>query len=226
MGPRTKALLAALVLVLFAASVLAQQGANRHRADIDTELLYLPNEKLMTHFTGGMSSIIANLLWLRCVSYIAEEARGARNFEWLEQMLRTVVRLDPHFVDVYRYGGLFLAALKAEDDAGLALLHEGIKRNPHAWELPYECAMIYLLNRRDHPESRTRAARYLAMSAATGNAPPHVAEVAAKLYGDHDLLEIEFDMWARMAQSDDAFLRELAESKLRELQQRLQPPAS
>jgi len=222
MGWPIKAAMALVTAILFSLSVFAQQGALRHKSIVDDELLYLPNEKLLTHFTGGMSSIIANMLWLRCVRYIAEEAKGARNFEWLEEMLHTVVRLDPYFVDAYRFGGLFLAALKAEDDAGLALLHKGIKQNPNAWELPYECAMIYLLNRRDHPHASIRAAHYLAMSAATGEAPPFVADVASKLQSEHNLVEIEFEMWARMAQSNDAFLRELAETKLQELQQRLQ----
>lgn len=222
MGHAAKVGIALAVALLFGASVLAQQGALRHREPMPTELMYLPNEKLLTHFTGGMSSIVANMLWLRCVRYIAQEAKGARNFEWLEQMIRTVVRLDPHFVDAYRYGGLFLAALKAEDDAGLALLHEGIRRNPRAWELPYECAMIYLLNRGDQPGARDMAAFYLSMSAATGTAPPFVADAAVKLQRDGSMLEIEFEMWARMAESDDAFLRELAESKLREMQERLQ----
>lgn len=203
----------------FAATVLAQFRVDHHRsADLEEELLYLPNEKLLDHFTVGLNSVIADFLWIQCIQYTAEEARGERGFDWLNHMLQTVVRLDPHFVDAYRYGGIFLAALKADDDAGLELLQQGIVQNPRAWELPYEAGMIYLLNRRHEPGSKRMAAYYLSMSAATGNAPPRIVDIAAHIQGDGDISDIERDMWMRMAQSDDQFMRDIAERKLIELE--------
>lgn len=203
---------------IFAIAVLAQHGVNGARAEIPgNEVLYLPNAALLNHFTGGMSSIIADLLWLRCIQYTATEAKGERSFTWLRQMLDTVVQLDPYFVDAYRYGGIFLAALRADSDAGLDLLERGIRRNPGAWELPYEAAMIYLLNRRDDPDSPRRAAILLSMSAATGKAPELVAQLASQLQGSYNLVDVEEQMWRDLLKSEDKFLRQLAERKLHEL---------
>jgi hypothetical protein len=204
--------------MFFCAAAAALYRADRaYTAEKTGDLLYLPNEKLLTHFTAGLSSVIADMIWLRCVQYTAIENRGERNFTWLEQMLRTAVRLDPYFTDVYRYGGMFLAALRAEDDAALELLHEGMIQNPDAWELPYECAMVYMLNRRHEPDAGTKAGYYLALSAGTGNAPEYVSHVAQKLHADHDMAGIEREMWTNMLQSSDKLLRDLAERKLREL---------
>lgn len=204
--------------VFFALMLVAQhQVDNARDKNFKSELLYLPNATLLQHFTAGMNSIISDLLWIRCVQYIAEENRGDRAFKWLDQMLDTVVRLDPYFVDVYRYGGMFLAALKAEDSASLELIERGMVKNPDAWQLPYEAAMIYLLNRQSDPDSQQKAACYLAMSAATGNAPPLVLDLAAKLQGRTNLFEIERDMWNNLLQSPDSLLRDLAARKLQEL---------
>lgn len=218
-----RTLLAALLsaALIYAFAVVAQHGADAARVqDLDEELLYLPNKTLLKHFTAGMNGIVADMIWLECVSYVAKESKGGRNFEWLNQMANTVVDLDPHFVDAYRFGGMFLAALKADDDAGLDLLDRGIVRNPHAWELPYEAGMIYLLNRRDQPGSKRMAAHYLGMAAVNGDAPPLIRELAAKLQGEYDLNEVEREMWTGLLDSDDKLLRELAETKLKELQTR------
>jgi hypothetical protein len=128
------------------------------------------------------------------------------------------VRLDPHFVDAYRYGGIFLAALKSDSEASMRLLSLGVPENPRAWQLPYEMAMNYMLNRREAPYSKRYAAYYLGMSAATGTAPLYVSETAAKLQKDYNLNEVEATMWQEMLKSDSKMLRELAERKLKEMQ--------
>lgn len=212
-------LAAAAVGVLTLAAVFTQTRIDAARALVKDELLYLPNEKLLNHFTGGMDSIIADLIWLRCIQYTAAELKGERGFTWLNHMLATCVRLDPYFKDVYRYGGIFLAALRADDDASLRLLEQGCVLHPDAWELPYEMAMVYLLNRKDQPGSRDRARRYLTLSADTGNAPAFVADLVDKLRDTSDLGDtaIEREMWAKLAHSDDQLLRDMAQRELIEL---------
>lgn len=208
----------AAVSVCYTAAVFSQQGLNRARRDADMdEILYLPNEKLLTHFTAGLNTIIADMLWLHCIQYTAIEHRGKRHFTWLEHMLFTVTRLDPHFTAAYRYGAIFLAALRADAEASLRLAHKGMILNPHAWQLPYEAAMNYLLNKRTEPNARRYAAHYLGLAVATGTAPGGVVNLAAKLQGEYDLRDIEQDMWQNMRNSEDPFLRELAERKLAEM---------
>ena len=190
----------------------------RERAEAaGEELLYLPNEKLLVHFTGGMDSVIADLLWIRCIQYTAEHFKGDGEYLWLYHMCSVATRLDPHFMPVYRYGAIFLSSLKADDDASLKLLHRGMEHCPHDWELPYEAAMIYLLGRRDHPGSHERAAHYLAMAVETGSAPAFVVEVASSLQSQYNLTEIERRMWEATLESGDDLLRDLAERKLAEL---------
>jgi hypothetical protein len=213
-----RALAFVVALALFAGAVLAQRQVHSARAaDASEEILYLPNQKLLNHFTGGMKNVVADLLWLRCIQYVGKENKGERKFTWLQQMLDTVVQLDPYFGDAYRYGGMFLAALRADDDAGIELLERGFVANPHNFQLPYELAMIFLLNRKDEPGAKERAAYYLSMAAAIEECPPFVRDLAVKLQGQYNLVDVEREMWTRMADSDDKLLRELAQRKLVEL---------
>lgn len=209
----------AIIGSLTLAAVFAQTRIDAARATINDELLYLPNEKLLNHFTGGMDSIVADLIWLRCIQYTASELKGERGFTWLNHMLAACVRLDPYFKDVYRYGGIFLASLRADDDASLRLLEQGCVQHPDAWELPYEMAMVYLLNRKDEPGARDRARKYLTLSADTGHAPAFVADLVDKLRDSSDVSDtaIEREMWLKLANSDDQLLRDMAQRKLIEL---------
>lgn len=202
----------------FACTVTAQRRLDAMREDVfHDELLYLPNEKLLTHFTAGMNSIVADVLWIKCIQYTAKHFKGDGKFTWLNHMCRTITRLDPHFVAVYRYGGVFLAMLKADDDACIELLKDGMAHNPDAWELPHEIAMTYLLNRPEHPDTPVQAAKYLAMAVGTGRAPRYVANLAATIQERHDLAAVEREMWETTLRGDDELLRQLAERKLQEL---------
>ena len=210
--------LAAMVLVVVVA--FGSMAAIQHRLDAmrspqpEDELLYLPNEHLLEHFTAGMSGVIADLLWIRCLLYTGKHFRGDHDVTWLNHLCEMTTRLDPYFVDAHRYGGVFLAMLRADDDACIRLLEKGMVNNPDAWELPYEIAMTYLLNRPNQPDSPEQAARYLAMAIKTGKAPPHVLALAESLQRGHNLLEVEREMWESMRGSDDRLLRDLAERKL------------
>ncbi|HUW59874.1 MAG TPA: hypothetical protein VMZ06_02620 [Candidatus Bathyarchaeia archaeon] len=210
--------LAAMALAVVAA--FGSMAAIQHRLDAmrspqpEDELLYLPNEHLLEHFTAGMSGVIADLLWIRCLLYTGKHFRGDHDFTWLNHLCEMTTRLDPYFVDAHRYGGVFLAMLRADDDACIRLLEKGMVNNPDAWELPYEIAMTYLLNRPNQPDSAVQAARYLAMAIKTGKAPPHVLVLAEALQRDYNLLDVEREMWESMRGSDDRLLRDLAEHKL------------
>lgn len=201
-----------IVVLIFV--VLLQYKISTIQRTSSKELLYLPNEKLLRYFTAGLDTIVADLLWIHCLLYVGSEIHGDYKFEWLEKMLNAVVQLDPYFREVYRFGSIFLSSLRADSDAALNLLHRGIYYRPETWDLPYEAGMIYLLNRANQPNSKKLAGYYFAMSAATGKAPQFIVDLAEKLNYEHDLIEIERDMWSKLLNSEDKLLRDLAERKM------------
>ena len=103
-----------LVLVvgigLVSVAAVQRQIEKEHEDRFDEELLYLPNEKLLNHFTAGLSSVIADLLWIKTIKYTVQEFHNVeRKYTWLEHMCQTVTRLDPHFSGAYEYSGMLLA---------------------------------------------------------------------------------------------------------------------
>jgi len=202
-------------IIAFATMYVAQTRIDAMRShEFDEQLLYLPNQDLLKHCTAGMNSVVADLLWLRCIQYTSQQFRGDFKFTWLEQMCRTITQLDPNFSGVYQWGGVFLAMLKHDNDASIELLKRGIPKNPDRWELPFEIARTYVLNRHDD----VRGARYLAVAAATGEPPQFVVDWAKNLQKKHGLYDVERGMWQDiLSTSGDKNMRTVAERKLQEL---------
>lgn len=186
----------------------------------DEELLYLPNEKLLNHFTAGLNGVVADLLWLQCIQYTAKEFRSQEHkFTWLEHMANTVTRLDPDFTGAYQYGGTLLAAID-NDGGAMELLERGIVARPDSWELPFEVAKVYILNRRDEAGSPAAASYFLTMTAErTPEHAEYFADWAQEMQVQHDMLTSGKHIWRDVLEtSSDEFMRELAKRKLLELQ--------
>ncbi len=214
-------LIAPLVIVIALALTAASQ--NRLDAldviqDVDDELLYLPNQKLLVHFTGGLSSIVADVLWLGTIKYVIQEYhQGESKFTWLEHMCNAVTRLDPYFTGAYTYGGMLLGSVGAADQ-GLLLLRRGAVNNPNSPDIFYELAKIYVLNQRDRPEATALLVHYLRAVVERTDQPTFFLNWLESLHKQHDLAQDARDIWLDIVlNSGNEFLRELATNKILEL---------
>jgi len=228
MNMRGRILVPPLALLFFGMAVFALHSADKARAVTKQEIMYLPSKTILSHFSVGMNSIIADFLWINCVQYTGRAFSTDHDFTWIGQMVDTATDLDPNFVELYRYGGIFLASLQGDGDAAIELLEKGIRQNPESWELPYEIAMVYMLNRGEDPNSKCNAQYYVAMSLATGNAPEFVQEVyeglkdqcEAHSSNPCDDLEFEAQTYRRLYETGEEMMQGLAEEKMAKLQLR------
>ncbi len=211
-----KLIMVAVLLGAGSASLVAsQRKIDAIRSDAGDELLYLPNEKLLTHFTAGLSSVVADLLWLKTIEYtVGEFHNDDRNFAWLESMCRTVTRLDPRFEGAYRYGGMLMAAIGADDKA-LDFLNEGCINNPFSEQIPFEIVQVYLLNRWKDPDTSMMATKYLRIVAERSDHPEFYFNWIQRIQQHEDFGTMAIDLWQEVLEtSDDEFIREVAKDKL------------
>ena len=217
----TKRVIAGILVAVTTLGVAAicQNNLDALRAERqEEELLYFPNEKLLTHLTAGLDSVAADLLWLRTIKYtVAEFHNPQRKFLWLEHMCKAVVVLDPYFEDAYVFGGTFMASIGA-DDRALEFLKSGLENNPDSWKIPFEIAKIFLLNRRDEPESLEQVIHYLTLVAERSDEPEFFMNWIHKIQEKGNLSGEARSVWEEVVKnSNDDFMRELAQSKLTKL---------
>lgn len=185
--------------------------------DVNDELLYFPNAKSLRYFTAGLDNVVADFMWYRTVQYTAQEFNSQeKKFEWLDHMVGIVTSLDPHYIDAYRYGGLFLALIDAEE-LSIPILKEGFRNNPLSWEIPYELHTIYLMNRRDQEGSRVIASHYALLVAERheNDYRQFYIELAQSLLSGEDMHDEAIAiMTIAVRDATDPFLKKQAETRL------------
>jgi len=183
----------------------------------DEELLYLPNNKLMKHFTAGMNNVVADVLWLRTIQYMSQEFHSKEHkFTWLDQMCTTVTVLDPNFEDAWVKGGTFMASI-GSDEKAIAYLKKGMVQIPSSHEIPYEIAKVYLLNRKDDPDAPVALSHYIRMAGAR-HKPEYRKRFfkwANRVLEDNNLAGEAYAIWKDVLDNEtDPFLRKLAQTNL------------
>jgi tetratricopeptide (TPR) repeat protein len=117
----------------------------------EEEALYLPSGKAIKRLSLGLDGLAADVYWIRTVQYFgrklsSEENASARStgeipMPLLAPLLNIVVTLDPHNIQAYSFGAIFLP--ERDMPAAIALLEKGINENPEAWRLYKDLAYIY-----------------------------------------------------------------------------------
>jgi tetratricopeptide (TPR) repeat protein len=117
---------------------------------INEESLYFTSGTSLKRMSLGMSSLAADIYWIRTVQYFGRKVIDAGgigvdtrkiNMKLLAPLLDIVVTLDPHEISPYRFGAIFLPDYDAQ--AAIDLLQRGIEANPDQWRLYQDLGFIY-----------------------------------------------------------------------------------
>src|SRR4051794_35403173 len=96
-GPRLPILGAGLLLI--ALTGLSHQLVQSRR-DVfppEDDLVYLPRVSVLRALALGHTEAMADLVFIRTLTYFASEFFGSRDYHWLKNHIDTVTELDPQF---------------------------------------------------------------------------------------------------------------------------------
>jgi tetratricopeptide (TPR) repeat protein len=212
---KQSALAVPLFLVVFlvgsitCAALLERTGA---RAAARGDWLFLPNAAQLKPMLLGYQGVAADLLWMQVVQYVGLHWQTDKKFVQLSKALDLATSLDPHFVEPYRFGALYLLYLSREPAAAVALLKKGAAANPTRWELPHDLGRYYYLEAQDYAQ----ALEWWERAAGLPGRPDYLARFVARLHARTGHAETALELWLeleRTAQSD--YMRDLA---LREIE--------
>jgi len=154
-----------LILVAIACWLLAiplQGSLNRYKIYRETSTKAITDVSeggtlAMVAMLGGFRNITANILWLKSDEYWHQ---GGSGWWRMLPMLRTIVALDPHFIDAWDVLG-WHCAWNLHSDApesekplwienGINYYRQGIRENPKRYELYSSLAWLYHDRLRDY----------------------------------------------------------------------------
>ena len=71
----------------------------------DPNIFYLPQAKYIKPLVLGYDNLVADIVWIKTISYFADQFTSGRDFKHLEKLLYIIADLDPMFEKAFLWGG-------------------------------------------------------------------------------------------------------------------------
>jgi hypothetical protein len=212
----------ALVLVAIAAAAATLSARDRWypRSVAETRELYVSSGDTVGRLALGFDSVLADIYWIRAVQHYGRDRRSrayADRYALLHPLIDITTTLDPYFSTAYQFGAFFLAEPLPNGpdrlDLGLAMLEKGLRAEPTRWQYAQYLGFLHYW----HSGDRQEAGRQFERAAAIPGAPIWLRPLAANMFiegGDRTAARAVLEA---LAQSEERWIRDLAQRKLREL---------
>jgi tetratricopeptide (TPR) repeat protein len=212
--------LVAALAVLTVAFLLARAIDARVRPAAETPSpIFLPRAEVLRPILLGFDGLAADLYWLRTVQYVGGRVESRQRFPQLYQLVDLTTSLDPHFVDAYVYGGLFLSIARQYPQS-VAIYEKGIAANPEAWQIPHDLGRMYYLELNEYD----KALHWWEIANRLPGRAHYLPRFIARLYAKTGHRETALELWQAMRDSTtDKWVRETAEREIAKLEHG-QPP--
>jgi hypothetical protein len=157
----------------------------------------LPSPEFLKHVSIGYDDVVADVLWFQTMQYYGEWRLRQHGLEFFRHMVDCVIALDPHFEEAYRFAGMVLAEDMQRPDQAIALLQEGMSRNPRSWWLPFEAGFVEYVVRMDD----AAACVWFERAAQVPGAPDFPRRFAAFVAGRAGDLQVSLLLWQAIAET-------------------------
>jgi tetratricopeptide (TPR) repeat protein len=189
------------------------------RKNGEEDYYQIPAEQLRP-FLFGYDLITADLFWLETIQYLGRHLLSDQRFPYLYPRLVRVISMDPHFLDVYRLGALFLAHSAGRVDDAIHLLIRGAALHPDCWEPAHDLGTLYYLRKKDYPQ----ALYWLERANRLPGRPDYVPRFVARLHASTGHKETAIEMWIGIYyQTNLSWVRDIARRELGKLGVHLPP---
>lgn len=219
----TISLLLAGAVLVGAVAPLHQQTLSGAGLSVAERATFLPPPEALRVASLGFTNVAADAIWLLTIQYIGGHIFTERNLPELFRLVDTVVTLDPHFVEAYTLGALFMNYRGGNIHGAIGLLERGVHANPTRWELPHDLARTYFLDLRDYP----KALRWFEITNRLPGRPGYVPRFIARLYAKTGERETALEWWQSIRDSATSeWVRDIAEQEIAKLKRQASPSPS
>lgn len=102
------------------------------------EYLYISKHPELRKFAFGFESEMADFLWINSLQGFAKHCLDKVPFKNIDQVYDAITDMDPHFIEAYRTGSLYVAIAYKSSLRGIQILEKGSRKvadKPWIWEL-------------------------------------------------------------------------------------------
>lgn len=167
-----------VALGLFWGMIQVQKALMPYRSAEPESLLYLPSGKYLKPLALGYDQVLADVLWIKTISYFGGHFMSDKQYPWLAHILNLIIDLDPRFDFPYYFGGVVLSLEASQVEEANRILERGVEAYPNRWEFPYYIGFNYYYHRKDV----AAALPYLEKASSLPKAPDFLKNLVARLY--------------------------------------------
>lgn len=213
----------ALVLGAIGAATATMLARDRWypRTVADTRELYVTSGDAVGRFALGFDAVLADIYWIRAIQHYGRDRRSltyAGRYELLHPLIDITTTLDPNFSTAFQFGALFLSEPLPTGpdrlDLGIAVLEKGLRAEPTRWQYAQYLGFLHYW----HSGDRQEAGRQFERAAAMPGAPIWLKPLAADMFIDGGDRATARTILESLALSEEPWIRELAQRRLRELE--------
>jgi len=128
------------------------------------ETFYVPPHGVLKAMAIGHPGLVADLLYIKALSYFVDHLFGDRRFKWLDAYVESIIALDPK-VRVYRWAsqtakmGQLIDREAVEKSNAYAL--KGIEAYPNNWRLYLDVGFNYFFEMPKYAESEEEQTKFV-----------------------------------------------------------------
>lgn len=212
---KRKHLIVGLVIIILSFSqVYTQRLLEKYQFVEKESILYLPSGKYIKTLALGYDQMLADLLWMKTVSYFGSHYMTDKEYPWLYHILTLIIDLDPLFDFPYLFGGIVLSLEASQFEQANDILKKGMEAYPNKWEYPFYIGF----NHYYHQGDSKIAIPYMEKASSLPNVPDFVKSLVGTLYlktGEQETA-LQFFREAYRNTNDEMVKKKIAE-KIEEL---------
>jgi tetratricopeptide (TPR) repeat protein len=185
------------------------------------DVLYLSSGKTIKKMSLGLDALAADIYWIRTVQYFGNKVIESKQplsatstqhikMESLAQLLNIITELDPHHIQAYRFGAIFLP--ERDLPAAVALLEKGIRENPEQWRLYQDLGYIHW-----QAKAYDKAAEAYEQGSQIAGAAWWMRDIAGFMRIKGGSREAARTIYETYLESDDQKIRDQAYARLKQL---------
>jgi len=167
-----------LIGTLYISLWTVQKNLETYKTIEMESMLYLPSGKYLKPLALGYNQMLADLLWIKTVSYFGSHFMTDKEYPWLFHMLTLIIDLDPRFDFPYYFGGIVLSLEASQAENANKILERGIKAYPDQWMYPFYIGF----NLYYHLGDSLKAIPYINRASVLPGAPRFTKTLAGMLY--------------------------------------------
>ncbi len=204
-----------LMILLLTTSLWGLQTQLDQYESVEVEsLLYLPSGEYLQPLSLGYQLMIADLLWIKTITYFGGHFMGDGEYPWLYHILTLIIDLDPRYDFPYYFGGVVLSLEASQAENANKILAKGIKAFPDKWEYPFYIGF----NHYYHQGDAETAAPYIEKASKLPGAPEFVKSLVGTLYmkagADETALKFFREAYGN---TSDEMIKQKIEIKIKEI---------